>query len=406
MPPRPQPRSCLTIGGAPLDPPAFPILDAAFRPFFLGASLFSVVTVLAWMAIYVFAFEPSMQGVSRTHWHAHEMLYGFTMAVVAGFLLTAIERWTGVDRLKGPALLGLFVCWLVPRVLLFFGTRFVMAAGALDVLFMVFLSASVARSIVLSRQWQHMGVLSKVLLAGAGQVCFYLGCLGVWDDGARVGVYVGLYLMLSLILEVGRRVVPVFIQMGLGLDAPLFNARGIDLSSLGLFLAFFTAEMFRLDPRIAGVFALALFVVHAIRLAGWYRRGIWGKPLLWSLFLGLVWVDVGFLLFALSGFGFVSRFLALHAFSYGGIGLVTLSMMSRIALGHTGRSIHHVPTVATAAMVCVAAGAVVRVFFLWAMPAQHMLWIAVSQGLWVAGFGLYLVAYGAILMTPDMTLKT
>lgn len=384
----------LTIQGRDPHSSRFAFLDDGFRPFFLGAGLFAVITIAVWTVVYAGKLAINLQGVSIFHWHAHELVYGYTMAVVAGFMLTAIEKWTGIPRIRGAALAGLVVMWAVPRVLLLFGSQFIVAAGVIDLLFVALLA------IVIARQWKQLGGLTKLVVLAAGQACFYLGALGLWADGTRVGVYAGLYMLVGLILMIARRVVPQFIQRGVDRPIKLRNSRLLDRSALGLFAVFFVAVLWPLNARLTGGLAAILFFIHAIRLIGWYTNGIWTKPLLWSLYFSIVWIDVGFLIYALSAFGYVSTFIAVHAFAYGGIGMATLSMMSRVTLGHTGRNIRQPPRVAALAMICLAVGAVVRVFLPWAIPTSYATWIGVSQGLWLSGFSLFLIAYVPILCLP------
>lgn len=377
-----------------------PLLDAAFRPFFLAAAGFSILTVLAWTLIYTAGWALPLRGLSLFHWHAHEMIYGYAMAVVAGFLLTAIERWTGVPRLRGPRLIVLLVLWAVPRVLLLFGTHFLLPAAMFDIAFISTLAVLIARSIVLSRQWHHLGIMIKLSLFIVGQACFYLGALGLWIDGARVGVYLGFFMMIGLILTVARRVVPIFIKNGVDRPVRLYNPRWLGLTMLALYVPFFIMVLLQFTPRLIGGLSLALFFGHTLQLVGWYTNGIWRKPLLWSLYLSIVWIDVGFLLLAISSIGWISHFVALHAMAYGGIGLVTLSMMARVSLGHTNRSVHHPSSAIVISLVCITTGAVVRVLFPWWMPETYRIWIAVSQLLWLAGFSTFLLAYAKILLAP------
>jgi uncharacterized protein involved in response to NO len=329
------------------------------------------------------------------------MIYGYAMAVVAGFLLTAIERWTGVPRLRGWCLIVLLGLWAIPRMLLLFGTNYIVAAAVLDISFSLVLFVLIAQSVILSSRWRQLGVLTKLALFSAGQVFFYLGAAGVWYDGTRIGVYLGFYMLVGLILTVARRVIPMFIENGSGRPVSVYNSRWLDVALICLFVPFLVMELALQSPRLVGVFALALFLGHAARLVGWYTNAIWCKPLLWSLYLSIVWIDLGFIFLAMSCIGWVSRFVALHAMAYGGIGLVTLSMMARVSLGHTNRSIHHPPAATTMLFVCIMAGAVIRVLLPWWLPGLYKTWIAVSQLLWMVGFAGYLVTYGKTLLVPN-----
>jgi uncharacterized protein involved in response to NO len=154
-------------------------------------------------------------------------------------------------------------------------------------------------------------------------------------------------------------------------------------------------------PFVTAAAAALLFMVTTVRLVGWHTPGIWRKPLLWSLYLSFVFIDAGFLLFALSPFLGFSRFLAIHAMTFGGIGLITMGMMSRVSLGHSGRRIHHPPKPVAISFGGLALGAIVRVLFPLVWPAHYVAWIAVSQGLWIMSFFIFAASYAPILLTSD-----
>lgn len=377
-----------------------PVLNLGFRPFFLGATAFAVVTVAAWTLVYTFALSVPFGGVSPFQWHAHEMIYGYSLAVIAGFLLTAVRNWTGRDTINGAPLLVLFCLWAAARVSMLFGTALIHAAALFDVLFIAALVAAVATPVLRSRMWRQLAILSKLVLLGAGSIVFYLGGLGYLGDGVHWGIYGGLYLVIGLVLTMGRRVIPSFIERGVGYPVTLFNSRWIDLSSLVLFLALFVVEVFFAGSTLVPWLAGALFGVNAVRLAGWHTPGIWKKPLLWSLYLAYAFIVAGFALLALSGFAGVSRFVALHAFAYGGIGLITMSMMVRVSLGHTGRDIHAPPRAASLALIVLATGTLFRVLLPVLFPGHYLVWVAVSQVLWIVAFAFLAKVLLPILLAP------
>ncbi|MEE9403701.1 MAG: NnrS family protein, partial [Algisphaera sp.] len=217
----------LTFEGHELNEPKhapWPLWDAGFRVFFLGAAAYSVLAVLAWALVYAAGVVVPLEGVSLFHWHAQAMVYGYALAVVAGFLLTAIERWTGEPRLRGPVLGVLAGLWAVPRGVLLFGTQWITVAAVFDGLFVLGLIAVLAGPIVRSRSWKHMGVLTKLVFLGAGQVIFYVHAIGGWADGGRVAVYGGLYMLVGLTLVISRRVLPMFIARGVGYPVELRNS--------------------------------------------------------------------------------------------------------------------------------------------------------------------------------------
>jgi uncharacterized protein involved in response to NO len=319
------------------------LLNLGFRPFFLGAALFAIVSVALWMGVYAFQLPLQIEGISIFQWHAHEMIYGFTVAVIAGFLLTAVKNWTGVQTLHGLGLLGLFTLWAAGRILFLFGTRFMGLAATLDILFILSLVVAVAYPVVKVRQWKQMGIMAKLALLAIGNSCFYLGAAGFIDNGVYIGVYGGLYLIIGLMLTMGRRLIPFFVEVSVGYPVKLLNSKWLDLSSLVLFLVFFIVEVFIGNQPISTLLSMGLFMITSVRLIGWHTVGIWKQPLLWSLFIAFLLIDIGFLLMALLPFFNLSKLLAIHAFSFGGIGVATLSMMARVSLGHTGRNVKNPP---------------------------------------------------------------
>lgn len=324
--------------------PKIAVLNLGFRLFFLGAGVFAIISILLWTSIYVFQFQLQITKISYFQWHAHEMLYGFTMAVIAGFLLTAVKNWTGIQTLHGLSLFGLFALWLLARILFLFGTRFVFIAAIFDILFMFFLIMSVTYPIIKVKQWKQIGIMAKLVLLAICNGFFYFGAAGVLEQGVYWGIYGGLFLIIGLVLTIGRRVIPFFIEAGVGYPVKIFNLIWIDTSSLLLYLAFFVVEVFIGNQQLSAFISMGLFITTSIRLIGWHTVGIWRKPLLWSLFIAFVFIDFGFLLIASSGFINFPKVLAIHAFSFGGIGLITLSMMARVSLGHTGRNVQSPPS--------------------------------------------------------------
>jgi uncharacterized protein involved in response to NO len=365
-------------------------LNLGFRPFFTGAAVFSVLSMLVWMGGYVFGWQWHQAGLPAATWHAHEMTYGYGMAVIAGFLLTAVKNWTGVQTLYGIPLLLLVLLWLSARLLLLAGGAELLAWAALtDGLFNLLLVAALAWPIFKVRQFKQFGILSKVILLMLANLLFYAGVLEIYPRGVQAGLYSGVYLIMALIFVMSRRVLPFFIERGVGQPVTLINRVWLDGASLVLFLAFWLADIIEPDSLLVACLAGALCVLHTIRLGGWYAAGIWGKPLLWVLYLAYVAVAVGFALkVAVYVFG-ISPFLPLHAFTYGGIGLFTLGMMARVTLGHTGRDILNPPAAAGWMFGLLGIGSVIRVVLPLFDAARYVLWIELSQVAWILAFFLF-----------------
>lgn len=378
-----------------------PILNLGFRPFFAGAAVFSVASMLAWAGMYLFGWLSQVTALPPTLWHAHEMIYGYGMAVIAGFLLTAVRNWTGVQTIAGIPLLLLFLLWLAGRLLLASGNSHLLQAAALtDALFGMGLVIAILVPIVRVKQWKQLGIVSKVVLLVASNMVFYAGALDLLEDGSRMGLYSGIYLVIALIFVMGRRVIPFFIEQGVGYPVQVRNRSWLDIASLVLFLGFWIADVLQPDTPLVAMLCAALLVLHTLRLLDWYTPGIWRRPLLWVLYLGYGWLSAGFALKAAVPVLGISPLPALHAFAYGGIGMITLGMMSRVTLGHTGRNVSEPPPVLWPMFAVLFAGAVCRVALPLFDPDRYLIWIAISQGLWIAAFSIFLAVCLPMLARP------
>lgn len=379
---------------------SFALFNLGFRPFFLGAGVFAAVLIAWWMVIYSGMVSLSMTTLSNSQWHAHEMLYGYGMAVVAGFLLTAVKNWTGIQTSQGKRLMLLFGLWCFARIALLFGTAFLLWAMVADLLFGLFLLWAITLPIIQSKQWGQLAVMTKVLLLWIGNLLFYLGVYHVMDDGITYAINGAVLLFMGLILMLGRRVVPFFIERGVGYKVALKQYRWLDLSILGLFVALFVNAIFFQSAAIVPYLALSLFALNSFRLFNWHTYGIWQIPLLWSLYLSLCLINLGFLCYGLQDYLHIPYVLMLHIFTIGGMGLITLSMMSRVALGHTGRDIRTPPSWLKLVFTLVPLAFIFRVFAPLILPQYYVIWILVSASLWVVGFAIFVVIYAPILWRP------
>ena len=376
------------------------LLNLGFRPFFLGAAGFSIISIAFWMGIYVFSF-PLQVGISYVQWHAHEMIYGFSMAVIAGFLLTAVKNWTGIQTLYGLRLLSLFTLWALARILLLFGTPFIFIAAIFDISFMAFLINSLIYPIIKSQQIKkQFGIIGIMIFLIIGNILFYLGVFGLIEQGMYWSIYGGLYLVIGLIIIMGRRVIPFFIEVGVGYRVKLFNSQWLDIAIPLLYLAFFVVEVLFGNRYLSALLSAGLFIMISVQLIGWHTIGIWKKPLLWSLFIAFIFIDLGFFLMALGLLIDLPNIRVIHAFSFGGIGVMTLSMMARVTLGHTGRNVQNPPRAMTWAFVALIVGAVVRVILPLIAADYYLIWIAVSQILWITAFLIFVVVYAPMLIKP------
>jgi uncharacterized protein involved in response to NO len=383
-----------------------PILSLGFRPFFLGAAVYAAFAMSFWLAVYEFGLSIDFHGLSPSVWHAHEMVFGYGLAVIAGFLLTAVKNWTGRSTLHGAPLLLLFLFWLCARLAFYLPGPGIHEALVCDALFAAYLAVGILRPIAAARQWKQTGIVVSVLLLGAGNLLFYLGALDIIGRGVHWGLYTGFYSVIGLILILSRRLIPFFVERGVGYPVELRNSDRLDIAVLIGFLAFFAVEVFAGNQRLSAALAGLLLILNLVRLVGWHTRGIWRKPLLWSLYLSHAFLILGFGLFAASVWLDILRFPALHAFAVGGVGLVTLSMMSRVSLGHTGRDINRLPGGMSAFLLILLVAAVVRVLLPPLLPQLHSTWILVSQLLWITAFSGFAALYLPILARASLPADT
>ncbi len=387
----------------------FSVFEIPFRPFFILAAISSLFYMTIWTLFYSFKLPLNFENISPTMWHAHEMLFGYTLAVIAGFLLTVEKYWLGKNIDQRTILIILVILWIAARVSISLTliTDIPYEIGAIfDCLFLIILTIRVSYPIISARAWDKMALVAHIAIIAVANIVFYLGLFGFITDGQHLGVYSALYLIISIILLMGRRMIPIFIRNGIGFKFEPKNWRVIDILSMVFFVAFFILDLFFTSPKAVSIVSGILVLIYSIRLYGWYSNKIWSKPLLWVLFVGYSWIAIGFALEFLSLFFNISSFLSLHSFTYGGIGIMTLGFMSRVVLGHTGRNVFDPPKILFWIFSILFAGAIVRVFFPLIDIANYQTWIAASQILWIVSFLIFAVVYLPMLFSPGIEKKT
>lgn len=378
-----------------------PLFRLAFRPFFLGAGVFAVAAVFIWMTVYFHGVAIDFTGMLPKTWHAHEMIFGYAMAVIAGFLLTAIKNWTGQQTLRGQGLFVLFSLWLLARVIPLTDMNIPLLVPAVaDLLFMFLLVVAATMPLLKAKQYKQLSVVSKLVLLMLSNLLFYLGVSGMIEDGTRWGLYSGLYMIIALVFVMARRVIPFFIEKGVDGQVEIKNRLWVDLSSLVFLVVLWILDVFTGMETAVSIVAGILCALHVLRMVGWYTGQIWSKPLLWVLFIAYGSFAAGFALKAAEFRLGLSPGLSVHAFAYGGIGVMTIGMMSRVILGHTGRNVFEPPPVLFWCFTLLVCGAIVRVVFPLFNMSLYMYWIGISQLLWIAAFMMFLVVYAPMLWSP------
>lgn len=368
-----------------------------FRPFFLLAGLAGTVLVALWLWLWRSGRDPGAY-YGAIGWHSHEMLFGYTMAVASGFLLTAVRNWTGRPTPTGMPLALLVLLWLAGRLAPWAPGLPHGVITALDTAFLPALAIALAGPLWKGANKVNRVFLPLLLAMTVANGLVHADALGWFPGAAPRGIRLMLDLVMLLLVFVGGRVVPFFTEKAVAGAHPL-RRQWVEVAGVTLLLLAAAMDVANAGGTVSGIVFSALAVVQGLRLAGWHDRGIWRIPLLWVLFTGYGWLVAGLFLTGLGRFGLLSPSLATHAVTVGGIGTLTLGMMARVALGHTGRPLRSSIAV-NLAFVMVNLAAAVRVTGPWAFPAWYGIWIDLAGLFWMAGFAIFAAAYLPILLRP------
>lgn len=383
----------------------------AFRPFFLAAGAYAVIALAAWLAwigIHAAGGAPAFMTVGEPlHlWHAHEMVYGFGAAAVGGFLLTAVPNWTGAQHSRGAVLALMFVLWLAGRIVMWVTALLPPAVPLfLDLAFLPVLGFAAGRQLAVRPALRNAIFLSLVLALVLGNFLYHLGRLAIVGDGMRTGVVLGLGTLVVMIVVIGGRVIPAFTtnalrRQGVAEDRLPVRRAPVDVACLLLSAAAVVLHVLAISDALTGWTALAAAVANAIRLAGWRSLATLREPIVWVLHLGYAWIVAGFALLAAAMLtDWIGEVAALHAHGTGAAGTMILAIMSRAALGHTGRAIV-APRLVVAAYLLVSIAALLRTFGPVLMGAFYNEVMLAAGAAWIAAFSLYTIIYAPILLGP------
>jgi uncharacterized protein involved in response to NO len=373
----------------------FALFALGFRPFFISAGLVAVVFILSWLAMWVYGQTLSVSAYyTGSYWHSHEMLFGYTTAVMAGFLLTAVRNWTGVQTLNNAPLAALVLVWLAGRLLPFFAPATWIAVG--DLLFLPLLAGALIKPLVKGRNHNNLFFIGLLFLMAGCNGLVHAQLLG-WTQTLHTGLYGMLYLIVLLIMILLGRVLPFFTERAIDGSLRLVTRPWLERLNVGLLVIYALSALFWQPPLLHSGLAFLLAAVNSLRLAGWYHRKIWQVPLLWVLHLGYAWLIFGFLLAAVMPWWPLLPTLDVHAMAVGGIGMMTLGMMARVSTGHTGRAVHQVPKTVMLAFALLLLAGVVRVILPALWVGYYTLWLTLASGLWVIAFVLFLWVYAPYL---------
>ena len=390
----------------------FPFLSYGFRVFFLFAGLYAVAAIGAWLfwlglhmagAIAVQSFSGAPQV-----WHGHEMIFGYAVAALAGFMLTAVPNWTGARPVAGLPLALLATVWIAGRLALWF-SAFIpgFLVAIIDLAFLPLFAVFVARSLMLKPAPRNLVFLVLLALLFAANLAVHLQWLGRAENSAAWGLDLGIVTLALMVAIIGGRIVPAFTRnelMRAGESERLPRSLGpIEAVALVGAAAVVLCYMANAPDWITGTIAAIAALAHLARLALWRSGATLGEPILWSLHLAYLWLPIGYAaIAAVRLFGAFPEAVALHALGVGAVGGMTLAVMTRAALGHTGRPLAVTRPIALSYGL-IALAALMRVFAPVLLPVFYLELILAAGALWMIGFGVFVAVYWPILTGPPLS---
>ncbi|WP_312016070.1 NnrS family protein [Bradyrhizobium sp. JYMT SZCCT0428] len=370
-----------------------------FRPFFFFGSVYAGAIILMWLPVFYGRLQLSTAFAPRD-WHVHEMLFGYIAAVIAGFLLTAVPNWTGRLPLQGRPLILLFSTWVAGRIAVSVSAWIGWApAAAIDSVFLILLAASAAREIIAGKKWGNLMIVAIISLLAAGNLAFHLEAHfeGLAEYTTRGGIAV----VISLIALIGGRIIPSFTRNWLAkrtpgqMPAPFGR---FDVATIALSVVVLLFWVVRPLDRTSGGLLLVCGGMHLIRLVRWTGYRTFADRLVLILHVAYAFVPAGFILTALSAFDLVAPSAGIHAWTGGAIGTMTLAVMSRATLGHTGQRLQASPATQLiyAAVIIAALARVCAV-----LETDHTGPLLVAVGIaWAAAFLGFAAIYSVAFWSP------
>ncbi|MBR1267815.1 NnrS family protein [Bradyrhizobium sp. AUGA SZCCT0222] len=375
------------------------LFSYGFRPFFFFGSVYAGAIILMWLPVFYGRLQLSTAFAPRD-WHVHEMLFGYIAAVIAGFLLTAVPNWTGRLPLQGRPLILLFSTWVAGRIAVSISAWIGWApAAAIDSVFLILLAASAAREIIAGKKWGNLMIVAIISLLAAGNLAFHLEAHfeGLAEYTTRGGIAV----VIGLIALIGGRIIPSFTRNWLAkrtpgqMPAPFGR---FDVATIALSVLVLLFWVVRPLDRTTGGLLLVCGGMHLIRLVRWTGYRTFADRLVLILHVAYAFVPAGFILTALSAFDLVAPSAGIHAWTGGAIGTMTLAVMSRATLGHTGQRLQASPATQLiyAAVIIAALARVCAV-----LETDHTGPLLVAAGIaWAAAFLGFAVIYSVAFWSP------
>nr|WP_275658719.1 NnrS family protein [Vibrio brasiliensis] len=367
-----------------------------FRPFFLLGSIYAIVAIALWVWMFQSG-QPAILKVPALWWHVHEMLFGFAMAIVAGFVLTAVQNWTGINGTKHHRLAIVVTLWLLPR-LLFWTPAPLWLISSIEALFLALVAFEVGTRVLKAKGWRNLFFVPLFVLAIVANFASYAAIKGMPPFPASAVWQAMLWWFTLLLSVMGSRVIPFFTARRFNFEKPqpiVWLDWVANLPLAGLFiLSFFPMTFAQLGQPLMVVSGAA----HLLRVIRWKPWRALSEPLVWSLHATYLCIPVSLLLRGLLDNPFASHNM-LHLFAIGAIGGVILAMIARVTMGHTGRAIYQGPNMSLAFGAMVLA-AIVRAIGVALFPQYLIAAVNMSAALWILAFAMYVGLFGKMLITP------
>lgn len=376
------------------------LLAYPFRIFFLIVGLYGCAIVLAWMG-FLFGGLALPIGWSPLHWHSHEMLFGFTAPAIAGFILTAVCNWTGAPPLQGMKLLLLVAAWLIGRIAMWLASYLPLSwVAGMDMLFLLALAIVLLQVLIRHGNRRNMPLGGMILLLALANLLIHIGFNTGDTNWLRQGQALAMGLVTLIMLVIGGRIIPLFTAnwfRNQGLSVTICASPVLDRAAVITTALLIPAEWVAL-PWLTGVLALTAALLNTLRLCGWKGWHTWPEPLLWVLHIGYTWLVVALLLKGLSAFALVAPTSWQHALGAGAMGTLILGVMTRVALGHTGRPLK-LPAFGWLIYIGIILAAVLRVGAALGW-LDYRLGVMLAAAGWCFAFSLFVVIYWPILTRP------
>ena len=379
----------------PAPPAGLALWNLGFRPFYLVAGIFAAVSILAWVDQLGGWTRPYFHAASPL-WHAHEMIFGYAIAVIIGFLFTAVRNWTNEPTPAGWPLAAIAALWLAGRILVL--TPWPAWAAVTDTVFALAAAAGIAVPLIKARNRRNYFFIALIAALGAVNLVFCLAIEARIDVPVERGLRLGIDLILFIMAVMAGRVIPMFTANAVPGARPI-RIRWLERIALGGILVLLVIDMLDLPALVTGLAAGIAAAAHGARLALWQPWRTVTRPILWILHASYAWIAVHLALRALAAAELLPIGLAIHALTIGAIGGLTLGMMTRTARGHTGRALEASP-LEVASYTLIQLAALVRVFIPLLVPQWYFAAVVASGLLWAVAFVLFVLKFWPILLRP------